>query len=161
MHWRCKLANHYSVFTQLDYSGEKSATTIYNGAITALSIGGFLTEFGQMRTTIDNITLGTPHAEQWVGDKTVLSNDLPTNPFAQRELKWLVRYKGNTTQKIFTLEIPCADPTGRLVAGTDKADLTEASMAAFVTRFQSFARTPDSDVETVTVLDVFLVGRNI
>jgi hypothetical protein len=152
---------HYSVFTMLDASGEKSSATIYNGAITQVSLAGFLTAFGNLRNAIDAITLGTIHKELWVGDSTVLSQVAPTNEFAQRELKWLVRYRGNLTNKIFTLTIPTADPVGRLVAGTDRADLTNAQIQAFVNEFHGFARTPDSDQETVTVLDITLVGRNI
>lgn len=152
---------HYSVFTMLDASGEKSNTTIYNGAITPTSLAGFLSAFGALRNAIDAITLGTIHKEAWVGDSTILSQTLPSNQFAQRELKWLVRYRGNTSNKIFTLTIPTADPQGRLVAGTDRADLTNPQIQAFVNEFQGFARTPDSDQETVTVLDITLVGRNI
>jgi len=155
------MANHVSNWSLLDFSNESSSVRMYNGAITAVSIAGFLTAFGGMRTALEGITLGTMKQEQWVGDLTVLSNTPPTNVFAQRELKWLVRYQGNTTQKIHNLEIPTADPTGRLTAGTDKADLTETNMAAWVTAFEAFARTPDSDTETVTVLDVTLVGRNL
>lgn len=154
-------AQHYALFTILDFSMEKSNTTIYHGAITPTSLAGYLTEFGQMRNAIDAITLGTIHKEMWVGDSTVLSQTPPTNNFAQRELKWLVRYRGNTSQKIYTLTLPTADPTGRLVAGTDRADLNNADIAAFVNQFQSFARTPDDDQENVTVLDITLVGRNI
>lgn len=152
---------HYSMFTLLDASGEKSNTTIYNGAITPTSLAGFLTEFGQLRDAIDDITLGVIHKEAWIGDNTLLSQVLPTNAFAQREIKWLVRYRGNTSKKIFTLTIPTADPTGRLVPGTDRADLTNPQMQTFVSRFEGFARTPDSDQETVTVMDITLVGRNI
>lgn len=155
------MAQHVSNFTLLDFSNESSGVRMYNGAITAASIAGFLTAFGGMRTALEGITLGTMKQEQWIGDTTLLSNTPPTNVFAQRESKWLVRYQGNTTQKIHNLEIPTADPTGRLIAGTDKADLTEANMAAWVTAFEAFARTPDSDIETVTVLDVTLVGRNL
>ncbi|MFQ3647752.1 MAG: hypothetical protein SNJ80_12550 [Anaerolinea sp.] len=152
---------HYSMFTLLDASNEKSNVTIYNGAITATSLPGFLTQFGAVRSAIDAITLGTIHKEAWIGDSTVLSQTLPTNAFAQRELKWLVRYRGNTSNKIFTLTIPTADPAGRLVAGTDRADLTNPQIQTFITEFQNFARTPDDDTETVTVLDITLVGRNI
>lgn len=158
---------HISTFTLLDYSNEKSSTSIYTGAITAVSIGGFLTEFGQMRTAIDDITLGTLHKEQWVGDATVLSQTPPASPYAQRELKWLVTYQGNTSQKLYQVTIPTADPNGtdgdgrpRLVPGTDLANLENEDIAAFVTRFESFARTPDSDTETVNVLSIRLVGRN-
>jgi len=155
------MANHVSVFSFRDFSRELSNVRMYNGAITAVSIGGFLTAFGGMRTALEAITLGVAAQEQWIGDLTVLSAAAPTNVFAQRELKWLVRYHGNTSNKKFTMEIPTADPTGRLVTGTDLADLTETSMAAFVTAFEAFARTPDDDTETVSVDEVVLVGRNL
>jgi hypothetical protein len=155
------MAQHYSVFTQLDFSEEKASTKIYNGAITSTSIAGFITEFGQMRDTIAAITLGTMTQEQWVGDITTLSQIAPTNEFSQRETKWKVNYVGDTSNKKFFVTLPCADPVGRMIAGTDKADLTETAMAAFVTRFNSFARTPDSDLETVTITSIQLVGRNL
>lgn len=150
-----------SSFTFLDYSGEKSTFTVHNDAITSVSLPGFLTQFGALRNAADAITLGTLHKEQWVGDNTILSNVRPTSAFAQRELKWLIRYQGNTTQKVFTVELPTADPTGRLQPNSDQANLTEASMAAFVTAFQDLVSSPDDPAENVTVLSIHLVGRNI
>ena len=152
---------HYSVFTLLDNSDEKSNVTIYHGAITPTSLAGFLAQFGAVRNAIDAITLGTMHKEMWVGDNTTLSQVRPTSEFAQREVKWLVRYRGNTSNKIYTLTIPTADPAGRMVAGTDQANLTNPQIQTFITEFQGFARTPDDDQENVTVLDIRLVGRNI
>lgn len=152
---------HLSQFTLLDYSDEKSRVEIYNGAITTASLAGFLTQFGAMRTAIDNITLGTLQQESWVGDRTVLSNETPTNNFAQRELKWRVVYKGNTSQKLFQIEVPTADPTGRLLPKSDRANLTQGQMAAFVTAFQDIARSPEDDTENVTVQYIQLVGRNL
>lgn len=152
---------HYGTFTFLDYSGEKSTVQFYNGAITAVSLAGYLTNFGALRTAIDGITLGTIHKEKWVGDDTLLSNANPTNAFAQRELKWLVRYRGNSSQKVYTLEIPTADPTGRLLPDSDFADLDETATAAFVSAFETIARAPDDDNENVTVLSIQLVGRNL
>lgn len=155
------MANHYSLYTLLDASGERSTTKIYNGPITVGTITGFLTEFGQMRDAINAITLGTMEKEAWVGDATVLSTALPANAFAQRELKWLVRYRDTVTNKRYTLEIATADPTGRMVAGSDLANLSETQMAAFVTQFNSYARCPDSDANAVEIVDIRLVGRNI
>lgn len=150
-----------SSFTFLDFSGEKSTFTVNNDVITAATLPGFLTQFGALRDAADAITLGTLHKEMWVGDNTVLSNIRPTNPFAQRELKWLVRYQGNTSQKVFTAEVPTADPTGRLLPNSDQADLTNVQMAAFVTAFQDLVSSPDDPAENVTVLSIQLVGRNI
>jgi len=103
---------HYSVFTLLDNSDEKSNVTIYHGAITPTSLAGFLTQFGAVRAAIDAITLGTMHKEMWVGDNTILSQVRPTSEFAQREVKWLVRYRGNTSNKVYTLTIPTANQGG-------------------------------------------------
>lgn len=155
------MAKHKSIFTLLDYSDEKSSVNIYNGAITAVSIGGFLTQFGEMRTALEGITLGTMHQEQWIGDVTLLSNARPASPVAQRESKFLVRYHNVVTGKKFTLEIPTADLTGRVVAGTDRALLTETNMAAFVTAFNAFARSPENDTDAVVIDDILVVGRNL
>ena len=145
----------------LDYSNERSTVRIKNGAVTAVSIGGFLTAVGTMRTALEGITLGTISKEKWIGDDTLISNELPANAFAQREFKWLVRYHGNTSQDKMTLTIPTADYTNRLIPGTDRADLTDAGIAAFVTAFEAFARSDRDDTETVTVDEIVVVGRNL
>lgn len=154
------MATHtYSVGIR-DYSGEIGTTQVHMGAITAVSIGGALTDMGALRTAIDGVTRGVVARESWVGDNTVLSNAAPTDELAQRELKWLVVYEGNTSNKKYQVTLPTANPTGRLLPGTDLADLTETAMAAFVTAFEDMARTPDDDTETVSVLEIRLVGRN-
>jgi len=148
-------------FQLLDYSNERSNTTVHVGPITALTIAGFLTDFGALRTAIEAITLGVVSQESWVGDSTVLSNTPPTDAEAQREKKWLVRYTGDTTDKVFTLEIATAElGGGHLLPMSDFADLTETDMAAFVTAFEDIARSPDDDAETVTVQSIQFVGRN-
>jgi len=73
-----------------------------------------------------------------------------------------VRYEGNTSGKIFQFEIPCAYLTAlHLLGNTDEADLTDTDWAAFGSAFQTFARSPDDDAETVTLLDAHFVGRNL
>jgi len=152
---------HKAIFQLLDYSNEKTTSTVYVGPITAGTIAGFLTAFGTLRTAIEAITLGVVSKESWVGDDTVLSNTPPTDAEAQREKKWLVRYTGDTTDKIYTLEIGTAELGGsHLQPMSDMADLTETDMAAFVTAFEAIARTPDDDTETVTVQSIQFVGRN-
>jgi len=50
---------------------------------------------------------------------------------------------------------------GNLLPASDKADLAATAMAAFVTQFESFCKSPDDDTEAVEVLEIRLVGRNI
>jgi hypothetical protein len=152
-------AEHYGTFTILDYSEEKSSFRFNIGAITAISLPGFLTNFGALRTALGGIILGTVNKEAWVGDSTVLSNVPPADSNAQVELKFLLSYEGDTTKKVFRNEIPTPD-TSKVIAGTDQVDMADTDIAAYVTAFETIARSPDSDTETVTVLDMRLVGRN-
>lgn len=154
---------HLSKFTINDRSGEKSNHTLYNGAITAGSLPGFLTDFGAYRTALEAIILGNVTQEEWVGDRTQLTEAIPASNFAQRELKLLIRYVGDTSGGIHTLEIPTPDLANLTIdPSTDLVDLADGGiMAAWVTAFQTIARTPDDDTETVTVQSARVVGRNI
>ena len=104
------MANHYAGVTVLDYSEEKSGTKFSIGAITAISIAGFLSQFGDWKTALGNIILGTVSKDRWVGDATDISNTAPTDPGAQIELKWMVSYEGASSKKQFRQELPTADP---------------------------------------------------
>jgi len=153
------MASHTYEVALRDYSLEVGRTRVHMGPITAGTIAGALTQMGALRTAIAAITKGVVASEQWVGDNTNLSNAAPTDEEAQRETKWLVLYQGDTSLKKFQITIPTADFQGRLLPESDKADLTETSMAAFVTAFEAIARTPDSDTETVTVLEIRVAGK--
>jgi len=161
------MAQHYLNITLTDYSAESSPLKVFNGAITAASIAGYLTDLGQFRTATDALTLGTIEREQWVGDNTLISNILPTDPDAQRERKGLVTYVGDTSSKLYTLTIPTIRTkavdgvTSLLMPATDLFNLAAPLVAAWVTEFETIARTPDNDTETVTVQSIRLVGRNI
>lgn len=160
------MAQHYTEWSVLDYSDEKSPIKLFNGAVTATSISGFVTDIGTLRGLFAAAILGTISTEMWVGDKTLVSSTRPTDPDAQRERKGLVTYTGNTTGKKFTFTIPTirtktSGGASLIVPGTDLFNLTLAPLAALVTGIQGFARTPDDDQETVTVQSIRLVGRNI
>jgi hypothetical protein len=159
-------AQHYAVWTILDYSDESSPLKVFNGAVTSTSIAGYITDLGSFRTLTQNLVLGTVSKEQWVGDNTIISQARPSDPDAQRERKGLVVYKGNTTNKLFTLTIPtirtkASGGASLIVPGTDLFDLAASPVAPWIAGFESLARTPDDDTETVTVQEIRLVGRNI
>lgn len=160
-------------FTLLDYSGEKSSLAFYTGNITAVSLPGTLTQFGALRTAIEGITLGTVNKESLKVFDTKLSNTNPSDVNAQRERKWLVVYEDNTAffdaplnaipnegfGKVFNVEIPTADFTGRMISGTDLADMANTEVAAFVSAFEALARSPYGGA--VNVLRLVGVGRNL
>lgn len=150
---------HYGTISVRDSSAELSRTAVNFGAVTAVSIAGLLTQWGTLKTAIDGIILGVIASESLVMDATVLSNAMPADENAHRELKWLVTYQGDTSLKKFRLEIPTPDATLR-VPGSDDVLLTQPAIAAFVAAFEDVARSPDNDTETVTVLSIKMVGRN-
>lgn len=155
--------SHHSSWQLLDKTGEKASVKVHHGALTAVNLPGFLTDFGTMKTAIDNITMGTLSKEKIVMDDTNLSQVLPTSNFAQRENRLLVVYSGNTSNKKYTLTIPTADlgVVTFVPGGGDAIDLTTTEIAAFKTAFEAFARTPDDDTETVTIVEMRAIGRNV
>lgn len=161
------MADHYSVLTYRDYSNELSGFKVYNGAITAVSIAGFLTDLAALETATDNLVLGVRAKTQWVGDVVTNSGALPTSAYARRETKALVVYETNTTKDIHTLSIPTAriyaadGTTILLTANTDMYNLANSLVAAWVTAFENIARSPNDDTETVTVISIESVGRNL
>lgn len=160
----------YGNFTILDYDGEQSNTSFYTGDITAVSLPGTLTEFGDLRTAIEGVILGTVSKEALKVFETKLSNTLPSDKAAQRESKWLVVYEDITRyfdppvnaipnagyKRVFTLEIPTAD-LSLLDANSDKMVITAGAGQTFVSAFETIARSPYGG--TVNVLEVRHVGR--
>jgi len=169
------MANNFGggSFTLMDYDREKTNSGFNTAAITPTSLAGLLTEFGALKAAIDTITLGTISDEAIYVNRTKNSNVPPSDPSAQRERKWLVSYEDNTQffdppdnaipnagyRKLFDMEIGTADfTTARLPNNGDEADLTETSMAAFVTAFEALVHSPYGG--TVNVVKITAVGRN-
>lgn len=149
-----------------DVSHESSPIEVYNGAITALSIGGYLTNLTALQSAVAGITIGTIRQQSWIGDLTTVSNAWPTDPAAHRENKLLVTYQDDVTEKPYTLTIPTIDFT-KLVfipMGGDNVYFSGANASteikAFVTAFETIGRSPDNDQNTVTVIGARYVGRN-
>lgn len=154
------MAGQYTL-TMLDYSVEKSPFRVTTISPNAASFTTWESDIASLKTAIAAITLGVQQQEVRTTLVDVLSNTPPTNALAQRESKWLVTYKGNTSQKLFRAEIPTAELAGHLLPASDEADLTETDMAAFVNAFETVARSPDNGTEACTVLSIRAVGRNI
>jgi len=143
-----------------DYSNEKS-TTVLN--TTVLTAGNFTAQQALAATlvgAIDDLTIGEL-TKQVNSIPVVDSPAIPTNPYAQREMKWLVQYQGNVSGKMFSSEIAAPDITDNVVPNTDVADLTSTDWAAFKTAFEAYVKSPDDVAEGVTVIGAHLVGRNI
>lgn len=143
-----------------DYSQETSSFALTSITVNAGNLAAQQTAAAALFGAIDDLTIGNLYKQQM----TLVIQDTPapaTNPYAQRELKWLVSYQGVDSGKIFQCEIAAPDITDNVVTNTDVADLTSDDWAAFVTAFVSFVRSPDNGTENVIVLGARVVGRNI
>lgn len=123
--------------------------------ITVSSIAGVLVDIGAFKTAVDGIVLGVLAKEALVMDETNLSALAPTNPVAQKGVKWSVQYADNTPffdapinaipnagyQQIFTNTIGTAD-LSLLADGEEELDLTAGPGLAFKTAFDALVRSP-------------------
>lgn len=151
------MADSFYSLTLLDYGAEKTTTRLRVEEITAINFATQLTAIAALGTAIDNLTLGTLHKSAVIQNDAVISNTLPTDVNAQRERKWLLRYRDNVTEQIYSSEIGTADLTDNLVPNSDMALLTSTDWAAFKTAFEAVVLSPDGN--PVTLYQAFHVGR--
>jgi len=147
-------------FQITDYSNEKSNFGVNSTVLTAGNFAAQQTLAAALAGAIEDLTIGEL-TKQVALVPVIDTPAIPTDPYAQRELKWLVRYQGDSSGKMFSIEIAAPDITGNVVPNTDVADITSTDWAAFVTAFEAYAKSPDDVAETVTVIDARVVGRNI
>lgn len=138
-----------------DNSRELGRSDFNIDPITVGNIGDILTATAGFRAAVEGITLGVLAKEALVMDETNLSALAPTNPLAQRGVKWSVQYADNTPyfdpplnaipnsgyQQIFTNTIGTAD-LSLLDDGEEELDLTAGAGLAFKTAFDSFVKSP-------------------
>jgi len=105
------------------------------------------------------IILGNVASRAIAAEQTDINDTPVANQFAQREMKALVSYRGDTSGALMRAEIPTPD-LDLLIAGTDLFDLNDgAAMEDFVTAFEAIVRR--NGTEDVTVEEIRFVGRNL
>jgi len=147
-------------FQITDFSNEKSNFAVTSITANAGNLAAQQTAAAALAGAVDDLTIGEL-TKQSMNLVILDTPAIPTSPYAQRELKWLVSYVGDSSGKIFQIEIAAPDITDNVVGNSDIADLASTDWAAFVTAFESYVRSPDNGTETVTVIKAQVVGRNI
>lgn len=145
-----------------DYSGEVKSIRMYAGEITAVSLPGFLTAFGALKTALDAVTLGVRSAESW-GEETIVSNALPAGKDAQIETELLVRVQGATSEAPWSFRIPTVDYTAFNFASPPAGDQViidgagaSAATTALIDAIEALVKMPTDETEAVVV-----VGMNV
>lgn len=143
-----------------DYSNEKSSFGVTSITANAGNLAAQQTAAALLVAATEDLTIGAV-VKQTMNLVILDSPATPTNPYAQREEKWLVYYVGDASGKVFTVEIAAPNLTDNLNGNSDAALLTSDDWVAWIGAFESYARSPDNGTETVTVQKAKLVGRNI
>ncbi len=144
-----------------DFSDEASSSSLQSRQATAANFDAITGELDTLQTAIVDLSTGVLQRRLWNAQITEVASTLPTDPYAQRERKWLVKLV-DTAGNPATMEIPCADlddPT-ILAAGTDQANMAHADWVAFAAAIDTIFQHRSSGL-ALTVVSAVLVGRNI
>ena len=136
---------------------------MFAGELTAVSLPGFLTQFGALQTALNNVTLGTSSAHSW-GESTVISNTRPVDKDAQIESELLVRAIGDVSQAPFSFRITTVDYTAFNYADPPAGDSViiagagaTAATVALVTALEDLCKMPDDETEGITIVGMEVV----
>jgi len=158
------MAQDYNTYSWSDYDGEPGSMTVNTVEITAANVDAQQSLLTTLRTAMNDITIG-------VVNKSVLSDigwdtSAPTtNPFGQREIKWVIIVEDTAGNKYKANEIPTADLS--LLTGNQKyiikngvVSVTDPDgfVADFKTAYEAVA--VSNAGLTVTIIDMYQVGRN-
>lgn len=143
-----------------DYSNEKSSFGVTSVTANAGNLAAQQALAATLVSTTEDLTIG--EVTKQVMNLVILDAPaIPTSPYAQRELKWLVSYQATTSGKVFQIEIAAPDITDNVVPNSDVADLASDDWVAWIAAFEAYAKSPDNGTEAVAVISAQLVGRNI
>lgn len=143
--------------TFVDHDGEASTVGVHVPDLTA---GNFAAQEGLRNAfvaAVEGVSIASRQKTQAIAVETKVAVSFATNPFAQREMKWLVRATETTSGNAVTFEIPGAD-LSLLESNGPRLDPGSAEYAALVSAVEDYVRSNDGD--TVTVNEVIFVGRN-
>lgn len=146
--------------TFLDFDPKEKGTMSLEGlSLSAANYDAQVALHEALVTAVQAMTTMPIHKRQTVASEAILTSTRPTDPYAQREIKWLVRYHDNVTGQPLTVSIPGAD-LSLLDPGSEILDLTGTEAAAFVTAFQNYVRAGEGSDNAVIIDQILFVGRN-
>lgn len=158
------MAQDQTHFSWHDYDGEPARTTFNTVEITAANLDAQATLLTTLRTALNALLLAS--VEQAVITDNIWDNVVPvTDPFAQREIKWVVIVQDTAGNKYKSNEFPMADLS--LLENNSKyliksGNVVVTASAAAVTAFKdAFEAVAVSNTGlALTIWDMYQVGRN-
>lgn len=145
--------------TLQDYDSEKTVFRIHTTDLNAGNIAAQLTLQANLGSAINNITLGTLYNIRY-GNEVVTPGAAPVDPFAQREIKWLIGYRDTVAGGLYTVELGTADLDQLDPNNRNSAHIGDAGVVdQFITDFEAYALSPLGNA--VDIEYIRPVGRNL
>ena len=158
------MAQDQTYFTWHDYDGEPARTTFNTVEIDETNLVAQAAAANALRTAINALTLA-PVESAMITDRIWDAVTAISNPFAQREIKWVVIVQDAEGNKFKANEFPTAnldllENNSKYLVKSGNVVVTTAAAAvqAFITAYEAFAL--GNTGLALTVWDVYQVGRN-
>lgn len=145
--------------TFLDESLENSNVGVYIQDYTAATFTALDAQIDTLRDAIAAVSIASLQKEQRVLTEVQTGDAAPTDPYAQRETKWLVVARDTVNGRVVSFEIPAADLSLK-VAGGELMNISAGAGATLVTALEAVMRNPATG-NAVNVEKIVHVGRNI
>jgi len=137
-------------------------TTTISLPVTTLNAGNYAAQsslIAALVTALEGITIGNPVKSETTILRSIISAAAASDPLAQRENKFLLRYHGSTLNQKFQASIGTADLT-QLMTNSEFIDLTAGTGLALKSAFEAIVKSPNDSSESVVLDSVQFVGRN-
>jgi len=135
--------------TLVDRDDESSTVSVHGTALTA---GNFTAQMGladALVAAILDVTLMAKSNDARVAVDTGFAYVLPTDPYAQRGIKWLVRCR-DTNGNAVIFHIPGANLGLAGILDGENMDLASVEGAALVNAIEAFVKSNDGEAVTVS-----------
>jgi len=137
--------------TFLDRDNEASTISVHSLALTGANFAAQGALADAFVAAVEDVTLMVKSKDSRIAVETKFSPSLPTNAFAQRGIKWLVRCT-DTNGNPVTFHIPGAALALAGILTGENMDLASTEGAALVAAIEAYVLSNDG--EAVTVVEI-------
>jgi len=141
--------------TYLDRDNEASTVSVHATELTAANFVAQNTAADALVTAIAAVVNGVLSKDSRIAVETKFTPSLPTDGYAQRGIKWLVRC-GDTNGNPVTFHLPVADiSTASGLLSGEKMIISSGAGAALVAAIEAYVKSNDG--EDVTVVEIVYI----
>lgn len=141
----------------IDYGRETAHMRVFITTLTGANFATVTGKIAALQAAAANMVKGNFNGTATQASRVLGAGSAPTDPVAQRENKWLIRYHDGVGRK-YQAELPTAD-LSLLDTGTEFLNLLGTEAAAFKTAFEDVVVSPGDDGSAVVVDSIQFVGR--